>query len=122
MDVDIILRGTLDNTASDDLRELQGYTDDADIASQQVTIDAPHVKEPITIGLAIASLAVSSISALISAVSLWNSQHPKYAVTVHAGDNSYQISNLGKADLAAIVERLRKLPEGQAVIMRITRK
>jgi hypothetical protein len=122
MDVDFVLRGTLDNSVSDDLRVLQDYLHDADVACTQVVMEIPHVKEPITIGLAIAGLAVSTFSAVLSAVNVWNSHHPKYSVTVHAGENSYQISNLGRAELTAIAKSLGTSPIEQAVILRITRR
>ena len=115
-DIEIVFRGTVDLTASHDIKEMRSSLVEADLQVDLVEMRVPGVKDAVAIGLAIAGLAVSSIGTLISAVSLWQAQRPQYKVTIRRGDVQFEIGNLSREEVLKINDQLLSPVQGIMVI------
>ena len=122
MQIDFVLQGKLNQTASQDLRSLHDYLRNADVPAELAVMSMPKVKEALVIGLAVASLAVTSIGVIISALSLWQSERPGYSVTIHSGELNYELSNLDKKQALEITKKLEKPAHRESLIVRISQK
>jgi hypothetical protein len=70
----IVLDGSFEATASQDLADLQDSLSEHGIGASRSSLTVPGVKIELVTGLAIASLAVASISTLINVINFWKSQ------------------------------------------------
>lgn len=89
----ISLDGQFDPSVSADLRELAENLADNGLAVTTNTLVVPGVKVDLVIGLAIASLAVSSVGTLVAVLDFWQKQKGEsYVVSVELQG---EISELG---------------------------
>lgn len=70
----IALDGEFDATIFTDLVELQDKLEENAFKVTRTTVAAPGVKDPVLVGLAIASLVATSVNALINVINFWKSQ------------------------------------------------
>jgi hypothetical protein len=105
MTLRISLDGKFDATASSDLRELSAKLIENGVAVTTSTLVVPGVKVDLVIGLAIASLTVSSISTLIAAVNFWRGQKAaSYRVMLDTGSGASPFDQTATAALKAAIE------------------
>ncbi len=64
----------------------------------------------LAIGIAIASLALSGISTLITALVFWQSQHPRYSISFRSESVGFTFRGLSKPRSKALLDKLRELP------------
>ena len=77
-------------TLADQLRQA-----DLSIEEQRRSPAEPGVRDGgVVVGIAVASLAVSAVSAFVSALSYWHSTRPKFTVTVQNDDITVTVGNL----------------------------
>lgn len=75
----------------------------------------------LTIGLAIASLAVSAINTLISTLNYWRSQHPEYSIKISQGDLQITIDNITNKDINALINQLHAAKQLADIYVAISR-
>jgi hypothetical protein len=117
MDIEIVVRGSFDEAVSEDLRMLRDLLAQSDVPVSSTVLTIARRKEPITIGLAAAGLAISVVGVVISALSLWLSQRPRYSVTVQCGNRSYTLANLRKGQVEEIVRELKAAASDQPLLV-----
>ena len=120
MRIDIILDGNFEAVAAADIRELNDRLRRADIDSSLTVLSIPSIKDPLTIGIAVAGVAVATIGTVIGALSLWYSQRPKYSVTVQRGEVSYTIGNMSKGELETLRAKLEAVNPDVPLLIRLT--
>jgi hypothetical protein len=82
----VLLSGKFDASVSADIVELSEKLSEHDITARVSTISVPGLKADLTVGLAIASLAVSAISTLINVITFWrNQKNNVYYLTLDLG-------------------------------------
>ena len=109
MDVYVNFRGNVTEEDSYHLNQLANLVEkDCDLPVQMNKKDLQKgVKDGgLTIGLAIASLGLSAIGTLISVLSYWRSQQPKYSITVTRGDAQFVIDNMNQKQLQSVISQL----------------
>ena len=104
MTLRVSLDGRFDPAISSDLRELADKLAENGIATKTNTIVIPGVKADLVIGLAIASLTVSSVSTLIAVINFWRGQKASYRLTFDTGDGAAPLDQAGNAALTAAIE------------------
>ena len=123
MNVRIEFGGTVDDEASFALEELADELRKADIAVE------PERAEPmtgvrdggLTIGLAIAGLAVSTLGTLVGVISYWRSTRPGYSVSITRGDTTVTVENLSESQIRDVIVRLQQEQLPEAILVRIGR-
>jgi hypothetical protein len=66
----------------------------------------------LAIGIAIASLGLAAIQTLISALQYWESQEPKYELSMNTGNQTFLIKNLSKKQIEREIQRIqREVPD-----------
>lgn len=97
MSLRITLAGGFDVAISSDLQELADKLKENGIQADVATLKVPGVKVELAIGIAIASLGMSSVNTLIAVINFWRGQKAaSYRLTLDAGTVTKQI---GEADL-----------------------
>jgi len=113
----IIPKGKCDVGMMRDLSALADILADEDISSEPNKVSLPGVKDGgLTAAISVATLGLSAISTLISALSYWSSTRPKYKISVKSGDVSYELTNLNKAELRNVINGLKENATNSAVI------
>lgn len=120
MRIDIILDGSFDSVAASDVNKLNDHLRRADVPSSLTVISVPAVKDPLTVGIALTGIAVSTIGAVIGALSLWHARQPKYSITVQRGEMNFSISNLGKDEAEAIRAKLAAAGPDVPMLIRLS--
>lgn len=67
--------------------------------------------EGLVVGIAIANLALTSISTLIGILAFWQSSQPKYSVSITKGNTTYQVDNISERKLDEIIDKLNAQAE-----------
>lgn len=104
--VNVIPSGSFDVQISTALQELSDELRGAGIAATANTISVPKMKADLIVGLTVATLVVSSVSALVSVLALWQSRQRSFAVSVTVDDETYEISNLNKNEVRELSKKL----------------
>ena len=107
--VNVIPKGDFDVQISNALQQLGDDLREAGIAATANTVNIPKLKADLIVGLTVATLAVSSVSALISILALWQSRQKSFAVSVTVDDKSYEISNLNKKEVRELSNKLASI-------------
>ena len=98
MDVSICFEGCKDDVVSYNLFEIKTLLErdySYDVFADKIS--KARVKDGgLIIGLTIAGLGLSAISAIVSTLSYWLSRKPKYKISLVLGDKTYEISNLSE--------------------------
>ncbi|MDB9429747.1 MAG: hypothetical protein ACK4XH_05630 [Microcystis sp.] len=63
----------------------------------------------LTIGIAIASLALSAVGTFISVLAYWQSQKPRYSVSMTIGTQTYTIENISPQQIENIQTTIAQL-------------
>lgn len=127
MNVDIKYEGDIYLQVSNDLIEL------ADLITEEGGVSVAQKKnEPelrakdsgLTIGLAIAGLALTGVQTAISAAQYWQSEHPKYKLSIYLEDKTYILDNSNKEEVDRILKIISLLPTDitQNIEIKISRK
>lgn len=104
----IALEGSFDETASQDLAELQDRLSENGISVTSSTMTVSGIKVELVTGLAIASLAMASISALINVINFWKSQRSTaYRVSFETLDGSQPVADQDTPTIADAFEKGR---------------
>ena len=61
----------------------------------------------LVIGIAIASLGLTAIQALLAALQYWDSRQPKYSISVVSGNKTLLVENLTKQQIENEVSKLQ---------------
>lgn len=105
MTVRISLSGGFDSSVSADLNELADSLAENRIDVAKDTVSVPGLKVELIVGLAIASLAVSSVSTLIAAITFWRTQKKaKYRLSVDSGSGPFLLDDASIAKLKDAAE------------------
>jgi hypothetical protein len=106
--VTIAFDGTPTAEDSIALVELQESLDDAGVVAERtVAPSAAGSKDGgLTLGLAIAGLAVSAIGTLISAITLWGSKK-NYSVAFKTGDATFSANSLSPKEALAVAAAIK---------------
>ncbi len=119
--VEIQPRGSLSEQCLDDLTELANDLIEAGLSVEPATVTVPGRKDGgLTIGISLASLALSGISTLVGALAYWKSTRPKYSVTIKQGDTTFQVTNLDQAEILDVTEKLTKGSAAQPVFVDVS--
>jgi hypothetical protein len=62
----------------------------------------------LTIALSIAGLALSAIGTIVSVISYWRSQQPKYSVSITCGNIKVVLDNVSPAHLQTVIQKLEE--------------
>jgi hypothetical protein len=127
MQFQIKFDGNINPEISEDLKELeQLMKDDYGIVS------IPEKQKPqigvkdsgLTIGLAIAGLALTGIQTVIAAIQYWQSQRPKYTLSIICRDEIYILNNANKEDIDKIMKAIHYLPNSitEEIEIKISKK
>ncbi len=112
MDVNIRLVVTPDATDSQELSALANMIkDDCSVAVEEQKLHSPQGRKDggITVGIAIASLTVSAISAFIAVLSYWQSTRPRYSLKVTLGAVQVTLERLSKEELVNLSRQLQQV-------------
>lgn len=120
IDIEIIPHGKVNETLMADLRELHLDLTEANIKTNPSTAVLPGVKADLVLAITIIGLAISSISALISALALWQSRKAKYSVSIPTEYGTYEISNLTKRQALDMATTIRKHGLKAPLVIRIS--
>ena len=120
MNVDVVPSGSVGLEMMRDLGELyeqmQGAGLDADAARAAV----PGVKDGgLTVAIAVSGVVLSAISTLVSVLSYWSSNKPKYTLTVTAGGTTLELAQLDKAGVQQAIQQLRSAEAAQGMTVRV---
>ena len=113
MNVDIEFEG---NITLEDSYELQKLADDlVDDLQERVSLKKSPPERGVrdgglVIGIAIATLAVSSIGTLFTVLSYWSATRPTYTVTLSSGRTKVTFGNLGPNGIQEIIRNFRASP------------
>lgn len=122
MQVDIVPSGTLNLEMMRDLGELSDELQEAGLAANRAGATLPGTKDGgLTVAIALAGLAFSSISSLISVLSYWSSRKPSYTLTLEAGSKQLTISQLDKAGVQSALRELESIDSSSQVLIRVAR-
>lgn len=92
--------GEIDVVDSNELKMLHEQLSDAKFSTFETTLNVPGMKNGgLTVAIAVGGLVVSTISALVSALSIWLSSRSKYTATIDIGKTKYTISTLSKREM-----------------------
>ncbi len=111
MKVNIRLVSPPDAIDSQELSELANMIkDDCSVVVEEQKLDSPKGRKDggLTVGIAIASLTVSAVSAFIAVLSYWQSTHPRYSLNVTSGAVQVTIERLSKEELADLSRQLQQ--------------
>ena len=109
MDIHVKFEGGVNSEKSYHLSQLANIIKkDTGFTVQIEKAEAPKGAKPIDLatGLSIASVALSSISTLITVLSYWKSQQPKYSITVTYGKARVLVDNVASSQIQSIVSQL----------------
>ena len=127
MDVVIEFQNQVDDEDSFHLRELANLIEkECDLAVQ---VDEEATQQGTKVGLlavslAVAGVALSAIIALISVLSYWKSQRPKYSVSVTRDDKTWTVSNLSSPhskQLQEFIDEIESHDSASDVVILISR-
>lgn len=125
MNVDIEFEG---NVTAEDSYELQKLADGLnDDLQERVLLKKSPAERGVrdgglVIGIAIATLAVSSIGTLFTVLSYWNSNRPTYTVTLSSGRIKVTFGNLGPKGIQEIIRKFKASPNVSDTKVRISKK
>ena len=90
------------------LNELRDSLNESSIyAESEIETTQSGVKDGgLTLGLAIAGLALSAIGTLVSAISLWGSKR-NYSISLKSGDTTFAANNLSAKEARTIAEAIK---------------
>ena len=102
----IHLAGELEEQAALDLADLESDFVGAGVEVTGTSLRVPGVKTELVIGLAIASLTVSSLSAVIAVLNFWKSQRRTvYRISFETQDKDVPLDDVTAAAIRDAVER-----------------
>jgi hypothetical protein len=126
MHLKIKFDGDANFEVSNDLEELeQRVEEDCGITliPEKQTSPSGTKDGGLTIGLAIAGLALTGIQTFIAALQYWQSQKSNYKILIRCGNEIYSFDNARKEDIAKIVQAIRYLPnDAEEIEVEISRK
>jgi len=106
----------------DDATELEGLTEalaDADLSPEETKLVAPGIKDGgLTVGIALAGVALSTINTVISALNFWLSARPKYSAEIKRGDATFKMTGLDRTELLELSAALKA--EGEDLPLSVT--
>jgi LPS sulfotransferase NodH len=73
---------------------------------EKVNVDGAKDSTGLMVGLTIVGVTLSAVSTIISIISLWKAQQPKYSIFLKNGTKKIKIENLEKEKLIQIFNRL----------------
>lgn len=105
------------------LDELQESLDEAGVGTERtIALPRPGMKDGgLTIGLTIANLAVSAVSALISAITLWGSKR-NYSVSFETGDATFGANNLSAREALDLAAKIKNKAVAADIKILVTRR
>lgn len=119
MRVDIVPSGSINVEMMSDLGDLCEKLCEAGLDARAARAALPGVKDGgLTVAIAVSGVVLSAISSLVSALSYWSSQKPRYTITMTAGSSTLTISQLDKAGVQGALQQLRA-EQANDVIVRI---
>mgnify|MGYP001824335653 CR=1 FL=1 len=119
MDVSVSFRGTLQVEDARELEELAAALADDDLHPESTRVMVPGVNDGgLTVGIALAGLALSAIDTLVSSLHFWLSTRPRYSATIKRGEATYTMSGLDRKGLLELSAALKE--EGDALPASIT--
>lgn len=121
VDIEIVPHGRADEALMADLGELHSDLVESDINADASTVALPGVKTDLTLAIAIAGLALSGVSTLVSVLAFWQSRKAKYSVSIPTEEATYEISNLGKEAVLEVAEKIRRHRPKVPLVVRISR-
>lgn len=123
MTLDIVPAGPVDLEMMYDLGELGGQLEAAELPAQRATATVPGAKDSgLTVAISLAGLAVSAMSSVLSVLTYWSSQRPRYSLTIQAGPKTLQVSGLDRAGIQALLRDLKEEPDGSGFVIRVRPK
>jgi hypothetical protein len=90
------------------LNELRDFLQNSDINAEPTLGKAPEGTKDggLTLGLAIAGLALAAIGNLIAAITLWGSKR-NYSIVLKCGDSTISANNLSASESVTIADSLK---------------
>ncbi|MBD2691572.1 hypothetical protein [Anabaena catenula] len=127
MNVDIKYEGDIYLQVSNDLIELADLITEecgVSVAQKKTKPESGAKDSGLTIGLAIAGLALTGVQTAISAVQYWKSEHPKYLLSIYSGGETYILDNTNKEEVDRIFKIISLLPTDiiENIEIKISRK
>lgn len=114
---------TADSTqASYELKALADFIEtEGDISVDRTTAPSPPgTKDPfIVTAIAVAGLGFSAIATVISVLQYWQSQRPKYSITVTRGDVQIQLADIKPKQLNDALAQLETAAQSPAILIEI---
>lgn len=90
-----------------DLGALDQALREADVNTAATHATLPGVKNlDLTTVIAVSSLALSAVSTLVTVLSYWSSQRPKYTVTLKSNAAIHTLAGLDKHGIANVIREL----------------
>lgn len=123
MEIDIVPSGGVDLEMMRDLGDLCDSLKAVDVPVRPSLAQVPGVKDSgLTIAIQAAGVAISALSALVSALAYWSSRKPRYTLTVQRGSLTLEASQLDKAGVQTLLEQLRKTGDEGSLLVRVEAK
>lgn len=127
MDIRIKFQGDINQVISNDLIDLaELITEDCGVSvTQEKKKPEPGVKDSgLTIGLAIAGLALTGVQTAINAAQYWKSERPTYLLSISSGSQTYTLDNANKEEVDRILKIISSLPNDitQNIEIKISKK
>ena len=108
MKVQISLTGNVDAVDAAALDEVATSLGSERIDINVTKLRVPGVKDGgLTIGIALAGLALTGIGTLVSVLSYWKSSKPQYVVKINAGDTTYTVKSTDPKDILSLSNALQ---------------
>ena len=119
-DVEIVIRGVASTETLADLSELNADLAEAELGPSPSTVQLPAVKMELTLAIAIAGLALSAISTLVSVLAHWQSRKPKYSISVPIQNRTIELSNLSKQGAVSVAEEITREDLQRPLVVRVS--
>jgi len=120
MNVDVVPSGSVGLEMMRDLGELCEQLQVAGLDARGARAAVPGVKDGgLTVAIAVSGVVFSAISTLVSVLSYWSSNKPKYTLTVTAGGTTLELAQLDKAGVQQAMQQLRDAQAASGITVRV---
>ena len=120
LNIEILPGGILDLQLMRDLGDLDGELRKADLQTTPTGAEVPGVKSvDLIAAIAIGSLALSSVSTLITVLTYWSSKRPSYTVTMSSDELTQEISGLDKEGARKVIADLKESQNPGRLVVRV---
>ncbi|MEO0769101.1 MAG: hypothetical protein AAFY72_06650 [Cyanobacteria bacterium J06649_4] len=116
--------GGIDSESSYQLQKLASLIEDENgltVALEKRPATQGERDGGLVTGIAIASLSLAAIQALVATLQYWESRQPKYSISVVFGDTTLQIDNLTEKQIEETIKRLQATSSGSSLEVKVLR-